>query len=111
MLQLNEVSFGYAPERLLLKDINIDVGLDSRIAIVGANGAGKSTLYVSGRLCPWQSLIWSHRIKLLTGELKPMLGHLSSNGRLRMCVDLVLLLHSEVNSLAADTLPSTMWIT
>jgi ATPase subunit of ABC transporter with duplicated ATPase domains len=24
--------------------VNIDVGLDSRIAIVGANGAGKSTL-------------------------------------------------------------------
>ena len=50
VLQLDEVSFGYSPEKLLLKGINIDVGLDSRIAIVGANGAGKSTLYVRG--CP-----------------------------------------------------------
>jgi len=56
VLQLNEVSFGYAPERLLLKDINIDVGLDSRIAIVGANGAGKSTLYAPVRQDPPQSL-------------------------------------------------------
>jgi ATP-binding cassette subfamily F protein 3 len=44
LLQLSEVTFGYTPENLLLQGINIDVGLDSRIAIVGANGAGKSTL-------------------------------------------------------------------
>lgn len=44
LLQLSEVTFGYKPENLLLQGINIDVGLDSRIAIVGANGAGKSTL-------------------------------------------------------------------
>ncbi|KAF9652047.1 P-loop containing nucleoside triphosphate hydrolase protein [Thelephora ganbajun] len=67
VLQLNEVSFGYTPEKFLLKGVNIDVGLDSRIAIVGANGAGKSTL-----------------IKLLTGELKSISGHVNSNGRLRI---------------------------
>ena len=46
LLQLNEVTFGYTPDKILLKDVNIDVGLDSRMAIVGPNGAGKSTLYV-----------------------------------------------------------------
>jgi len=61
--------------------------------------------------CPWQFLIRSDRIKLLTGELKPMLGHVSANGRLRMCVGTVLLLHNEVNSPAAGTLPNIMWIT
>lgn len=40
-LQLSEVSFGYTPEKIILKGINVDVGLDSRIAVVGANGAGK----------------------------------------------------------------------
>jgi len=30
----------------VLRDVNIDVGLDSRIAVVGPNGAGKSTLCV-----------------------------------------------------------------
>ena len=113
VLQLNEASFGYTPEKLILKGINIDVGLDSRIAIVGANGAGKSTLYISSWLCPWQLLILLTRIKLLTGELKPMLGHVSSNGRLRMCVDFVLPLHNEllVNPRPVDILLSTMWIT
>ncbi|KAI0735884.1 P-loop containing nucleoside triphosphate hydrolase protein [Earliella scabrosa] len=67
VLQLNEVTFGYTPDKILLKGINIDVGLDSRIAVIGPNGAGKSTL-----------------IKLLIGELKPMSGHVSQNGRLRI---------------------------
>jgi ATP-binding cassette subfamily F protein 3 len=44
LLQMSEVTFGYTPEKIILKNVNIDVGLDSRIAIVGANGAGKSTL-------------------------------------------------------------------
>jgi ATPase subunit of ABC transporter with duplicated ATPase domains len=44
LLQMSEVWFGYRTEETILKGINIDVGLDSRIAIVGANGAGKSTL-------------------------------------------------------------------
>ncbi|KAI0935643.1 hypothetical protein AcV5_004007 [Taiwanofungus camphoratus] len=69
VLQLNEVSFGYTPDKILLKGVNIDVGLESRMAIVGPNGAGKSTL-----------------IKLLTGELKPLTGHVNQNGRLRMYV-------------------------
>jgi len=107
---LDEISFGYTPEKLLLKGINIDVGLDSRIAIVGANGAGKSTLCVPGWPYPWRLLIRSDRIKLLTGELKPVSGHVNSNGRLRMYVDPVLLLRNDINSPAVDTSPSTMWI-
>ncbi|KAF6766421.1 P-loop containing nucleoside triphosphate hydrolase protein [Ephemerocybe angulata] len=67
LLQMSEVTFGYTPDKLLLKNINFDVGLDSRLAIVGANGAGKSTL-----------------IKLLTEELKPLGGHVTRNGRLRV---------------------------
>jgi ATP-binding cassette subfamily F protein 3 len=44
LLQLNEVTFGYSSDSIILKKVSFDVGLDSRIAIVGANGAGKSTL-------------------------------------------------------------------
>jgi ATP-binding cassette subfamily F protein 3 len=44
LLQLSDVSFGYTKEKIIIKDVNFDVGLDSRIAIVGSNGAGKSTL-------------------------------------------------------------------
>ncbi|KAF9056398.1 P-loop containing nucleoside triphosphate hydrolase protein [Panaeolus papilionaceus] len=67
LLQANEVTFGYQPEKLVLQNVNFDVGLDSRVAIVGANGAGKSTL-----------------IKILTGELNPLAGHVTRNGRLRV---------------------------
>lgn len=53
LLQMNEVTFGYNPDKSILKNINFDIGFDSRIAIVGANGAGKSTLCVrSSRLVP-----------------------------------------------------------
>ncbi len=44
ILQMSEVTFGYSADKIILKNVNIDVGLDSRIAIVGANGSGKSTL-------------------------------------------------------------------
>lgn len=47
ILQMDDVTFGYTPEKIVLRNVSFDVGLESRIAIVGANGAGKSTLYVS----------------------------------------------------------------
>ncbi|TFK30659.1 ATP-dependent transporter [Coprinopsis marcescibilis] len=67
LLQMSEVTFGYQPDQLILKNVYFDIGLDSRIALVGANGAGKSTL-----------------VKLLTGELNPKSGHVTRNGRLRV---------------------------
>lgn len=51
LLQLNEVSFGYSPDKMILKDVNIDIGLDSRMALIGPNGAGKSTLIKVGLDC------------------------------------------------------------
>ncbi|KAF9513054.1 hypothetical protein BS47DRAFT_1372655 [Hydnum rufescens UP504] len=56
LLQLNEVTFGYTPDKIILKGVNIDVGLDS---------PGKSTL-----------------IKLLIGELKPVAGHLNAQRKI-----------------------------
>lgn len=45
LLQLSEVTFGYDSIRPpVLNKVSIDVGLDSRIAVIGSNGAGKSTL-------------------------------------------------------------------
>ena len=52
----------------------------------GANGAGKSTLYVllfsaTSRTIDHEPLL---RIKLLTGELTPLSGHVNRNGRVRV---------------------------
>jgi len=70
VLQVDDVTFGYAAERPpLLRRANFSVDMDSRIAIVGPNGVGKSTL-----------------IKLLLGELEPQGGAVARNGKLRIAV-------------------------
>jgi ATP-binding cassette subfamily F protein 3 len=67
IIQLKEVSFGYSPDDLLLKNIDLDIQMDSRIAIVGANGCGKTTL-----------------LKILMETLRPLAGYVSRNSRLRI---------------------------
>ncbi|CCF57445.1 hypothetical protein KAFR_0C04540 [Kazachstania africana CBS 2517] len=67
IIQLQDVSFGYDEKNLLLKDVNLDVQMDSRIALVGANGCGKTTL-----------------LKVMMEQLRPLQGYVSRNGRLRI---------------------------
>lgn len=67
IIQMTDVSFGYSKEKLLLKNVDLDVQLDSRIGIVGPNGAGKTTV-----------------LKLLIGNLPPTSGLISQNPRLRI---------------------------
>lgn len=67
ILQLQDVTFGYKPDKLLLSHVNLDIRLDLRVAIVGANGCGKTTL-----------------LKLLMENLRPLDGHILKNSRLRI---------------------------
>ena len=67
IIQMTGVSFGYSPGKPLLKNVDLDVQLDSRIGIVGPNGAGKTTV-----------------LKLLIGQLQPSVGLISQNPRLRV---------------------------
>ncbi|KAK6851233.1 hypothetical protein PG987_000867 [Apiospora arundinis] len=67
IIQMSGVTFGYTPENILLKDVDLDVQLDSRIGIVGPNGAGKTTI-----------------LKLLIGKLGATTGLISQNSRLRV---------------------------
>ncbi|WP_110182848.1 ABC transporter ATP-binding protein [Nocardioides solisilvae] len=46
-LEADTVRFSYVPDRPVLHDVSLDVGVGERIAMVGPSGAGKSTL---GRL-------------------------------------------------------------
>ena len=43
-ISFKHVSFGYHPEKILIKDLSIDIPAGSKVAIVGPTGAGKSTL-------------------------------------------------------------------
>ncbi|GFF82654.1 uncharacterized ABC transporter ATP-binding protein C29A3.09c [Aspergillus lentulus] len=67
IVQMSDVSFGYSKDKLLLRNVELDVQLDSRIGIVGPNGAGKTTV-----------------LKLLTGQLQTTSGLISTHARLRI---------------------------
>jgi len=67
IVQMSGVTFGYTKDNILLKNVDLDVQLDSRIGIVGPNGAGKTTV-----------------LKLLIGKLSPTSGVISQHPRLRV---------------------------
>ncbi len=63
-LRLDRVSFGYDDERLVLRDVSLEVPRGKSVAVVGPNGAGKSTL-----------------VGLLVGLLQPSQGAVRLDGR------------------------------
>lgn len=67
ILKMEDVVFGYTPERIILRDVNFNIGMDSKVAIVGPNGAGKSTL-----------------LNLAIGLLNPSKGMSTRHSRLRI---------------------------
>ena len=67
IISLDHVDIGYAPGQPVLKDLSLRIDMDDRIALLGANGNGKSTL-----------------IKLLSGTLEALQGHVSRSNKLRI---------------------------
>lgn len=66
MLKMCNVDFSYNNQEIL-KGINIEINRGDRLAVVGKNGSGKTTL-----------------LKLMTGELTPIQGTVSTNPQLRI---------------------------
>lgn len=67
ILGLHGVDFGYTGQKLLFKNLDFGIDMDSRVCIVGPNGVGKSTLLL-----------------LLTGKLTPTKGEMRKNHRLKI---------------------------
>lgn len=71
-IEFNNVSFGYSPERIVLKNISFTVPAGKTVAIVGPSGSGKSTIVrLLFRFYDLQSgciLIDGQNIKLVTQE-------------------------------------------
>ncbi|VDP68802.1 unnamed protein product, partial [Echinostoma caproni] len=63
VLQLDEVSFHYLPDKPVLSKVDLSISSDSRICVVGENGAGKTTLLriLLGQLEPTSGLRHAHR--------------------------------------------------
>ena len=66
LITLENVDAGY-DNRAVLKNLNLRIDMDDRIALLGANGNGKSTL-----------------VKLLSGRLKEMAGEINRPGKIRI---------------------------
>ena len=58
VLQIRDVSMGYG-DRILFKDLNLDIYRGEKVALIGANGIGKSTLF-----------------KIIMNELTPISGNI-----------------------------------
>ena len=61
-IKCENVKFGYKEDHILIDNLTFDLGRGEKFLIVGENGVGKSTL-----------------LKLIVGQLKPMLGEIVLN--------------------------------
>ncbi len=67
IITMDNVSFGYTPDKPVLEGVTLGIDSDSRIVLVGPNGSGKSTL-----------------VKLMTQEIQPTAGEIIFNGHARI---------------------------
>lgn len=67
LITLDRVEAGYEVGKPILKNLNLRIDMDDRIALLGANGNGKSTL-----------------VKLLSGRLPELAGEVHKSGKLKV---------------------------
>jgi len=63
-LAIQNLTFGYSPERLIFKDLSLSLEGEKVYALMGGNGAGKTTLF-----------------NLITGFIKPQSGRILFDGK------------------------------
>src|SRR5262249_14939353 len=67
MIVLENTNAGYTKDKPVLRNLELRIDHDDRIALLGANGNGKSTL-----------------MKLISGRLPPLNGEVVKSGKLRV---------------------------
>ncbi|GAB1219559.1 hypothetical protein ENUP19_0118G0036 [Entamoeba nuttalli] len=69
IVSFHDITFGYEPDKILFKNLNFALNMESRIALVGRNGCGKTTF-----------------LKLLIDALTPVGGTVQRNRKARIGV-------------------------
>jgi ATP-binding cassette, subfamily F, member 1 len=67
VIKMSGLTFGFDSDRILFNDINLNIDMNTRVAIVGKNGVGKTTL-----------------IRTVLGEIKPISGSIEIDRRARI---------------------------
>jgi len=67
LLEARNISFGYSPDNVLFRDINLTIYARDRFGVIGNNGKGKSTL-----------------LNLLSGGLKPLTGEFKTHPDMKL---------------------------
>jgi ATP-binding cassette subfamily F protein 3 len=67
LLEARNISFGYTPDNLLFRRINLTINAHDRFGVIGNNGKGKTTL-----------------LNLLSGGLKPVTGELKAHADMKL---------------------------
>ena len=67
LLEARAISFGYTPDHLLFRHINLTLNARDRFGVIGNNGKGKSTLF-----------------NVLSGGLKPLTGELKAHPDMKL---------------------------
>ena len=87
VLQVRDVSMGYG-NRILFKDLNLDIYREEKVALIGANGIGKSTLF-----------------KIIMNEIIPLSGSVTLGTNVNVCY-----FHQEQKTLNLDnTIIDEIW--
>ncbi len=69
ILRFDNTTFYYDENKPILKEVNFSIRRNAKFTIMGQNGAGKSTIF-----------------KLITGELKPVLGQVHIDGKATIAI-------------------------
>jgi ATP-binding cassette, subfamily F, member 3 len=67
LLEARNISFGYTPDHLLFRHMNLTINARDRFGVIGNNGKGKSTL-----------------LNVLSGGLSPVAGELKAHAEMKL---------------------------